>query len=185
MIQEGLFMVQKINLFITTDINIFNVQLKIASCLLNIKNFVEINKIEPNVFHSYWMNNDFNYSFSDTLKDDASYIIDSQIKVAERINNLQKMESLQHQFIGLQITINNNEMNEKKSNNSETMDIESNTDNSYEDYELEEVLEHRGLLIEDSHYLVKWKGYPDTFNQWLHYSRFNETNLITEYWNKQ
>lgn len=58
------------------------------------------------------------------------------------------------------------------------MDIETNNDSNYENYGVEIILDHKGLIIEDSLYLVKWKNFPDSDNEWLHYTRFNEYKVI-------
>ncbi|KAI8080310.1 hypothetical protein BDF21DRAFT_324219, partial [Thamnidium elegans] len=51
--------------FITTDIKIFNIQMKIASVLLNVKKFVELNKLDVFDFHAYWLNDQFDYEYND------------------------------------------------------------------------------------------------------------------------
>ena len=171
--------------FITTDINIFNIQIKISSVLLNIKNYVEINKIDIFDFHAYWLNDGFDLEYNNVILDDFNLIKITQPKVSERINDLEKMRSLQQQFIGLQIqkNIQNNTFNINTINNN--MEIEtSNEDVIFEDYEVEDILDHKGLVVEDSFYLVKWKNYPDSENQWLHYTRFNDFKIIKDYWKK-
>lgn len=170
--------------FITTDINIFNIQMKIASALLNIKNYVELNKIDIFDFHAYWLNDGFDFEYNNIILDDLNSIKITQPKVSERIDDLEKMRLLQQQFIGLQIQ--NNVHNSSNVNTTNNMDIEIINDNHniLEDYEVEYILDHKGLIVEDSVYLVKWKNYPESDNQWLHYSRFNEHKVITDYWRK-
>jgi hypothetical protein len=169
--------------FITTDINIFNIQMKIASVLLNIKNYIELNKIDIFDFHAYWLNDEFDFEYNDILLDNLNTIKITQPKISERINNLDKMRLLQQQFIGLQTQ--NNVHVSQGFNEADNMDMELNNDNNIlEDFEVEDILDHKGLVIEDSIYLVKWKNYPDSENQWLHYSRFNEHKIILDYWKK-
>ncbi|KAI9243005.1 hypothetical protein EDC94DRAFT_591213 [Helicostylum pulchrum] len=83
------------------------------------------------------------------------------------------MTLLQQQFIGLQLQ--NITQNPKINSLIDNMDMEENMDNNnLDNFEVEDILDHKGLVVEDSIYLVKWKNYPDSENQWLHYSRFNE-----------
>ncbi|KAI8091676.1 hypothetical protein BDF21DRAFT_332706 [Thamnidium elegans] len=166
--------------FITTDINIFNIQIKIASVLLNIKNYVELNKIEIFDFHTYWLNEGYDFEYNDYIIDNINIIKVTQPKISERITKLETMRSLQQQFIGLQIQ--NNQTILQYSQKVDTMDMEL---NNHESFEVENILDHKGLVVEDSMYLVKWKNYTDEENQWLHYSRFDEYKIIDEYWKRQ
>ena len=55
-------------------------------------------------------------------------------------------------------------------------------DPSEQSYELQTILNHRGS-IQDREYLVKWKhDHPDT---WLHHSKFNDLDIIREYWSRR
>jgi hypothetical protein len=47
--------------------------------------------------------------------------------------------------------------------------------------EVEEILAHQTINDEDW-YLVKWKGIPETYNQWVHKKDFNSTGPIEEFW---
>jgi hypothetical protein len=165
--------------FLTTNINIYNVQLKIASVLLNIKNYTNQNNIEHYNFHSYWINDNFDFKYKNSIINNDIYI--SLPKLNERINNLDKMKALQLQFLGLQVSesfyFNN------RNNNNENMDLEIDIDNNENSYEIDIILDHRGLTVEDSYYLVKWKNYSDNDNSWIHYSKFNNFECINTYWN--
>lgn len=161
--------------FLTTNINIYNIQLKIASVLLNIKNYVKLNNIEHYDFHLYWLNDDFDFEYKNDIIDNIdSYR--SLPKLNDRINNLDKMKLLQQQFLGLHLSdtsyINNN--------SNEIMDLEIDID-SNESYEIETILDHKGLIVQDSYYFVKWKNYSED-NSWIHYSKFNNFECINTYW---
>lgn len=161
--------------FLTSNINIYNIQLKIASVLLNIKRYVKLNNIEHNSFQSNWMNHNFDFEYKNNLTNN----IDSYgalPKLNDRINNLDKMKLLQHQFLGLQLSniINNNKM-----------DLEIAMDYDENNYEIDIILDHKGLVVEDSFYLVKWKNYDDNENSWIHYTKFNTFECINTYWNSK
>jgi hypothetical protein len=50
-----------------------------------------------------------------------------------------------------------------------------------EHYEVERILGHKGPAPSRS-YLVKWKGYADSDNSWVHASDFDAPQLIQAYW---
>lgn len=50
-----------------------------------------------------------------------------------------------------------------------------------EEYEVEELLDHRDVKGEGRYYLVKWKEYPESKNQWLHSSRLECDDLLEDY----
>lgn len=164
--------------FLTTNINIYNIQLKIASVLLNIKNFVKLNNIEQYDFHSYWINDNFDFEY----KNNISNNIDNYRllpKLNDRINNLDKMKLLQQQFLGIQLS----DTSHIKNNHNDRMDLETDIDSNENSYEIDIILDHKGLIVEDSYYLVKWKNYSDIDNSWIHYSNFNNYECINTYWN--
>lgn len=97
-------------------------------------------------------------------------------KLNDRINNLDKMKLLQHQFLGLQLS---NVINDS------AMDLEKVVNSDENSYEIDTILDHRGLVVEDSYYLVKWKNYNDEDNSWVNYSKFNNFECINMYWNSK
>jgi hypothetical protein len=52
-------------------------------------------------------------------------------------------------------------------------------------YEIECILDHKGIIVESSYYFVKWKNYPSDQNSWIHYNNFNTFDLIDSYWNNK
>lgn len=93
------FVFQRLNnkkSFLTSNINVYNIQLKIASVLLNIKRYVKLNNIEHYHFQSNWMNDNFDFEYKNNLANN----IDNY-----RINNLDKMKLLQHKFLGLHLSM--------------------------------------------------------------------------------
>lgn len=57
--------------------------------------------------------------------------------------------------------------------------------NENESFEIENILNHKGIMVEDSFYLVKWKSYTEDHNSWIHYSSFNTFDIINNYWNNK
>jgi hypothetical protein len=51
-------------------------------------------------------------------------------------------------------------------------------------YEVESILNHRGS-ISKREYLVKWKHYPPSQNQWLPAENFDSPQLIARYWKQK
>lgn len=142
----------------TSDINIFNIQFKISCLLLNIKNFVKLGNIELQDFHKYWLDNSFDFPTS-SIQDKLNGCIDMVHTVKEKINYSHTISILQDQFLGLNIE-NNEILNENSTND---MDINDDTN-----YEVEYILDHKGIMVEESYYFVKWKNYPLTENSWVH-----------------
>ncbi|GAA5815765.1 hypothetical protein MFLAVUS_009280 [Mucor flavus] len=62
------------------------------------------------------------------------------------------MKLLQHQFLGLHLS---NVIND---NNNMDLEIVVNDENNYE---IDIILDHKGLVVEDSFYLVKWRNYDN------------------------
>lgn len=50
-------------------------------------------------------------------------------------------------------------------------------------YEVEKIIKHRNGL-RGYEYFLKWKGYPDSENQWVNESSLNCYGLLTEYWSR-
>ncbi len=89
------------------------------------------------------------------------------------------MKLLQQQFLGIQLL----DTSHIKNNHNDRMDLEIDIDNDENSYEIDIILDHKGLIVEDSYYLVKWKNYSDIDNSWIHYSKFNNYECINAYWN--
>jgi hypothetical protein len=160
----------------TSDIKVFNIQYKIGCLLLNIKNFVELSNIEIQNEHQKWLHNDFDFpssSYNDNIND---YIVDIIPTIKEKINNSNTLKALQDQFLGLRI---NEDINLIKNNNMEI------NENENESYEIENILDHKGIIVEDSYYFVKWKNFTDDHNSWVHYNNFNTFDIINSYWNNK
>ncbi|CAO3618613.1 unnamed protein product [Mucor hiemalis] len=76
----------------------------------------------------------------------------------------------------------NNYYNFKEVNNitSNSMEIEDNNDMGENSFEVEKILNHRKFKKRMKFY-VKWKGYDDTYNEWIWQEDFHETAIIDDY----
>jgi hypothetical protein len=165
----------------TSDIKNFNIQYKIGCLLLNIKKFVQLSNIEIQNEHQKWLHNDFDFPSSQFNDNINHNIVDIIPTLKEKINNSNTLKILQEQFLGLKINDNSNHIYENinitEDNNMEFLNDES--------YEIESILDHKGIIVEDSYYFVKWKNYPSDHNSWIHYNNFNTFDLINIYWNNK
>lgn len=57
--------------------------------------------------------------------------------------------------------------------------------NDENNYEIDIILDHKELVVEDSFYLVKWRDYDNSENSWIHYTKFNTFECINTYWNSK
>lgn len=162
----------------TSDIKNFNIQYKIGCLLLNIKNFVQLSNIEIQNEHQKWLHNDFDFPSSQLNDNINDNIVDIIPTIKEKIDNSNTLKILQEQFLGLKINNNSSHIYENinitEDNNMEFFNDES--------YEIEIILDHKGIIVEDSYYFVKWKNYPSDQNSWTHYNNFNTFDLINSYW---
>jgi len=135
----------------------FNLQLKLASLLLNIKKFADGTKIQPQPHHLHWMQSEFDYG------DDNSELVIESPSLKDQVQYANDILSCQRKLLDLDIATEDQEMDQDSV------------------YEIEKILEHR-KKGRQTEYLVKWKGYPDT--TWETVDKFNQTECIDEYWEK-
>ena len=148
-----------------TDIKTYNIQLKLVLLLLNIQKFVDLYSIPIKPNHILWSNENFNYPNLYKELDNIIYRFDL-MKIAD-MNNRQS-DYLYNYF-------NYNDIQRIKELN---MDIES--DNDKENFEVEKILSHRKFK-KRMKFLVKWKNYDESYNEWVWQENFNETSIIDEY----
>lgn len=146
-----------------TDFDSFNLQLKIAFLLLNIKRFVTMMGIVPLAHHSQWMQNNFDYTDNHNAHL-MSTIVSSNIQ--QKLEDSVQMLELQKEFLNMEI---------EEENSEEAMD-------SDKYYEVEQVINHR-KRERITEYLVKWKGYAE--NSWIPERNFNDTECIKQYLSKK
>lgn len=91
------------------------------------------------------------------------------------ILKLTEMSNRQSEFINSYFDYNENQttgLNEIE------MGIENDDDD--ENFEVEKILDHRKFK-KRMKFLIKWKNYDETYNEWIWQEDFNETFIIDEY----
>ncbi|KAI9243383.1 hypothetical protein EDC94DRAFT_531469 [Helicostylum pulchrum] len=151
-----------------TDIKLYNIQLKLSLLLLNIQRFCSLYSIPLKPNHLLWANDNFNYpNPKNNLIDNIIYKFD--------ILKLTEMSNRQSEFINNYFDCNENQsirLNEIE------MGIENDDDD--ENFEVEKILDHRKFK-KRMKFLIKWKNYDETYNEWIWQEDFNETFIIDEY----
>jgi stringent starvation protein B len=154
-----------------TESKIYNIQLKLAIVLLNIKYFKELFNLEEVNHYNKWRIDNFDYSYSNNIELNLDVSLKTKYKV-EEINNI---KNLQLDFINkLKIgDKNNNILDIDKC--SESMEVEE------EVYEVQYIIKHKKVLSNYEYY-VKWRNYGKEKNSWVKDTDFTETTIIFEYW---
>ncbi len=163
-----------------TDNELYNLQLKLACVLLNIKTFSELFSMEDNnnLFEK-WREDGFDYVRPNEIN---LSLLNNMIssKTQYRLENIQNIKNYQNTL--LQNTI-------SALQNIDIMEEDDNitTDNYIADiqkektYEIQYIIKHRGST-EDREFYVKWKKYPKDQNSWVKAIDFVEKDIIDDYW---
>lgn len=145
------------------DIDGFELQLKVACVLLNMKRFVSLGQVSPQPHHTSWVQHDFDFpstiATSSPFKDDTV-----DVSIAAKDHDRQVIEELQRSML--------------------TLSMEQDTDivdlGEPGEYEVESIIAHRGPKRRRE-YLVKWVGYSSEHNQWCTRDKFCGTAMVDEY----
>jgi len=175
----------------------YNLQLKVACLMYNIEHFSNIFNIKPLPHIKLWMDNEFQFPIKTNLMDIAiSNEDDNRIKFNNMINKQNQRN--------LNKSVNNNEISSDEYNPSdgEFRNIDYNSDNQIlinknnkkkrkmksknnnkKVYEYEKIISHK---LEGNNYLflVKWKYFDDSFNEWIPYENFTQKDIINDYLNE-
>jgi hypothetical protein len=116
-----------------TDNKTYNIQLKLAIVLLNIKYFTELFGIEENAHYNKWLNDNFDYYYKNNIEMNKEVTLKTQYK----IENIVDIKSLQNQFLN---NLNINEVNIDIMDQMEE-DITSNNDQNI--YEIQYIIKHK------------------------------------------
>jgi hypothetical protein len=141
----------------TCDNEIFNLQFKLVSLLLNMKKFVELGKIQNQPHHLYWTQSDFDYS------DGTVEIVIESTSLKDQRQHASDILLYQRKLLELEIADEDDKMEDGST------------------YEVEKILKHR-KKGRHTEYLIKWKGYEDT--TWETTDKFNDTECIDDYLDK-
>ncbi|KAI8071097.1 uncharacterized protein B0P05DRAFT_619074 [Gilbertella persicaria] len=150
------------------NIKLYNIQLKLSLLLLNIQRFCSLYNIPLKPNHLLWANDNFNYpNPKNNLIDNIIYKFD--------ILKLTEMSNRQSEFIN-----NYFDCNENQSIRLNEIEMEIENDDDDENFEVEKILDHRKFK-KRMKFLIKWKNYDETYNEWIWQEDFNETFIIDEY----
>lgn len=154
----------------------YNIQIKLAILLYNIKHFVEKNNIEEKPYHRLWLEESFDF-FNSV---DRFNLCENKPKTIYKKEDIQNMRSIQTDAIN-KILSDGNFRNDIRKNK---MQIDDNNDDKNDEkiYEIQYIIRHRE--VENGYeYEVKWRNYKKQMNSWLHENNFESTEIITNYWN--
>lgn len=155
-----------------TKLKTYNLQLKLACLLLNIKKFVELGNIEPNLLHKKWEDHNFDFP-----EENVTVISNT---VSFKLENIKKIRNFQNDMIlKLQVNDNNKEsININNVDNDICMDRDTN-----DHFEVSYIVKHNENIDGSIEYFVKWKKYDKKYNSWVKEIDFNSKDLIDTYWN--
>lgn len=154
----------------------YNIQIKLALVLFNIKNFVENNNIEEKSYYKLWMEKDFD--FFDTIKD--FNIETKSIKAVYKKENIMNMKSLQDDLLNKLLSDNNFKISLTK-NKMQIDNDDNNTSTDKNVYEIQYIIQHRKINNEYE-YEVKWRNYKKQVNSWIKESDFQTKDILKNYW---
>jgi hypothetical protein len=155
-----------------TESKIYNIQLKLAIVLLNIKYFKELFNLEEVNHYNKWKIHNFDYSYSNNIELNVDVSLKTKYKI-EEINNI---KNIQLDFMNkLTIQDNSSESILDINKNSEDMDVVD------EVYEVQYIIKHKKVLNNYVYY-VKWRNYGKEKNSWVKDIDFIETTIISQYW---
>jgi hypothetical protein len=167
-----------------TDNNLYNIQLKLAIVLLNIKEFTNIANINESEYHKKWVEENYNFMFLDPNIQDINEN-NLSYKTQYKLDNINNIKNHQNNILnGLILSINNDMVLDENVKNN-ILDIfqkkDENKEKNDKTYELQYIIKHRGN-IEDREYYVKWRNYSKNYNSWVKECEFVNKDIIDNYW---
>lgn len=152
-----------------TDNKTYNIQLKLAVVLLNIKYFTELFGIGENIHYSKWKDNNFDYYYPQNNELNTEITLKTKYK----IDHIMDIKTLQTQFIN-NLSIGDIDAND---NMEEDIVVDKNENN----YEVQYIIKHR--KYKDSfEYYIKWKNYGKDQNSWVKEIDFTYKDIVINYW---
>lgn len=162
-----------------TDKKIYNIQLKLAIILLNIKYFSELFPIELNSHYGKWKLDNFDFHFKNQKNYNYS---DLTSKTQYKIDKIQNIKDLQNNFLN-NLLINSSNDTENITGDDVSMDdnnIITNIDKE-KTYEIQYIITHK-KVYNKYEYFVKWRNYSKQNNSWVKEQDFLERDIINNYW---
>ncbi|CDH58940.1 predicted protein [Lichtheimia corymbifera JMRC:FSU:9682] len=128
------------------DMDGFELQLKLACLLLNMKRFVSLGQVSPQPHHTSWVQQDFDFPGTAPT---SSFVDDTVgISIAAKDHDREIIEELQRSLLSLSMDDDTN-----------VLEVDQ-----PDEYEVESIIAHRGPKRRRE-YLVKWVGYDSEHNQ--------------------
>lgn len=155
-----------------TDKKTYNIQLRLAIVLLNIKYFTDIFPIEKNNHYEKWISDDFDYFCSEIANSDVQ-ITNKTIYKLEKINDIKEIQNgFLNSFILNDNIIENEIMEDANVENDESIS---------KSYEIQYIIKHK-KVFDKYEYFVKWKKYSKEHNSWVKETDFDTNEILEEYW---
>lgn len=155
-----------------TKLKTYNLQLKLACLLLNIKIFTELGNIEPTFLHKKWANDDFDFP-----EENINIVSNT---VSFKLENIKRIRDFQNDMIlKIQFSDGNKKLNDKTTNIDNDINMEQDCNNNYE---VSYIVKHKKDEDRNIEYFVKWKKYDKKHNSWVKECDFNSQDLINMYW---
>jgi hypothetical protein len=154
-----------------TKLKTYNIQLRLACLLLNIKRFQEISdlKLSGNKY-SLWTQKSFDYPPKIGIIPKTDPLI-FRFNIIENVKNKQ-IDLLNVMMYNNNINNDTTEINNNKKRNNDNNQI----------YEIQYIIDSRiNKEVNKKEYLVKWKKYPKKYNSWVLESDFDQKQIIEEY----
>lgn len=140
---------------IKSEESTFNVQLKLAFVLLNIRRIASTGVCPQQPHHLQWLEPGFDYNITSKPLDTSQCSSES---VHTKLQDANALTELQEKFLTQSV----DDMHEESEN-----------------FEVEKIIGHKGKGSSIK-FLVRWKGYKEA--TWVNMKDFNQTDCISQYW---
>lgn len=164
-----------------TKFKTYNIQLRLACLLLNLKTFSEIsNLVIPEKCYS-WTRKSFDYPHQGIIPKTEKIVF--KFTLAEKINNKQSdlLNAIMYDNTPMNIDDANNNIIKDLSVGDYLSTVNSNKKNKL--YEVQYIISHKiNASTNEKEYFVKWRKYPKQHNSWVKESDFNEREIIDNYY---
>jgi hypothetical protein len=162
-----------------TKLKTYNIQLRLACLLLNIKRFSELsNLVIPEKCYQ-WTYKSFDYPDKGIIPKTEKIIY--RFNLAENIKNKQfdLLNAIMYNIKNLEI---NNEDNIMESSNILDKEILNNENVKEKLYEVQYIITHKiNELTNEKEYFVKWKKYNKKYNSWVKEKDFLQKQILNNY----
>lgn len=150
-----------------TKLATYNIQLRLACVLMNIRQLSELADLDLQPKYTFWLNEKYDYP-------DINGITDKSSTVLCKISDINNIKSFQKDMImcilhNESIVLDNNDNN-----------IQMNNKND-DQYEVQYIYDDRIDENGKKEYLVKWKKYPKRYNSWVQEIDFMDDDIIKQY----